>query len=175
MKRAGTYLGTPYFAPSSDWGPHVGRTAATSPPHSPHHRHLANFFRTTSHSCAYCHLSIIHSESLGQLNHRINILGSAELSLRHDGRHPEVDGDGGVCPLQALTREPRNQEPEPEQLTTLLQPYLDIRGGLLEGPFYTPARNELRFVDIDKAKVYFVDLAKGPSSLRVVSTGVAVG
>ncbi|KAL1989210.1 hypothetical protein VTN96DRAFT_3757 [Rasamsonia emersonii] len=61
------------------------------------------------------------------------------------------------------------------QRWTVTEPYLDIRGGLLEGPFYTPARNELRFVDIDKAKVYFVDLAKGPSSLRVVSTGVAVG
>lgn len=82
-----------------------------------------------------------------------------------------MDGDGGVY---LTSSNPRTRNRDQGQLTTL-QPYLDIRGGLLEGPFYTPSRNELRFVDIDKEKIYFVDIAKGPSSLRAVSTNVCVG
>ncbi|OKL56499.1 hypothetical protein UA08_08243 [Talaromyces atroroseus] len=54
-------------------------------------------------------------------------------------------------------------------------PYLDIRGGLLEGPFYTPERNELRFVDLDYEKVYFLDLEQGPVSLRAVHTESPIG
>jgi hypothetical protein len=61
------------------------------------------------------------------------------------------------------------------QRWTVTEPYLDIRGGLLEGPFYTAERNELRFVDLDYEKVYFVDLAKGPSSMRVLHTESPIG
>ncbi|KAH8700192.1 putative calcium homeostasis protein Regucalcin [Talaromyces proteolyticus] len=61
------------------------------------------------------------------------------------------------------------------QKWTVTEPYLDIRGGLLEGPYYTPARNELRFIDIDHEKAYFLDLAKGPESLRVVSVNSPIG
>ncbi|KUL82699.1 hypothetical protein ZTR_09442 [Talaromyces verruculosus] len=61
------------------------------------------------------------------------------------------------------------------QRWTVTEPYLDIRGGLLEGPFYTAERNELRFVDLDYEKVYFVDLAKGPSSTRVLHTESPIG
>lgn len=55
------------------------------------------------------------------------------------------------------------------------EPYLDIRGGLLEGPFYTAERNELRFIDLDYEKIYFVDLTKGPSSMRVLHTESPIG
>jgi len=55
------------------------------------------------------------------------------------------------------------------------QPYLDIRGGLLEGPYYTPANNELRFVDIDHGKVYFLDMAAGPNSLTAISVDSPIG
>ena len=34
---------------------------------------------------------------------------------------------------------------------------------------------ELRFVDLDYEKVYFVDLAKGPSSMRVLHTESPIG
>lgn len=61
------------------------------------------------------------------------------------------------------------------QRWTVTEPYLDIRGGLLEGPFYTPEHNELRFIDLDYEKVYFVDLAKGPSSMRVLHTESPIG
>lgn len=61
------------------------------------------------------------------------------------------------------------------QRWTVTAPYLDIRGGLLEGPFYTTERNELRFVDLDYEKIYFVDLAKGPSSMRVLHTESPIG
>lgn len=61
------------------------------------------------------------------------------------------------------------------QRWTVTEPYLDIRGGLLEGPFYTAERNELRFVDLDYEKVYFLDLAKGPSSMRVLHTESPIG
>lgn len=61
------------------------------------------------------------------------------------------------------------------QQWTVTEPYLDIRGGLLEGPFYTAERNELRFIDLDYEKVYFVDLAKGPSSMRVLHTESPIG
>lgn len=61
------------------------------------------------------------------------------------------------------------------QRWTVTEPYLDIRGGLLEGPFYTAERNELRFIDLDYEKVYFVDLAKGPSSMRALHTESPIG
>jgi hypothetical protein len=61
------------------------------------------------------------------------------------------------------------------QRWTVTEPYLDIRGGLLEGPFYTAERNELRFVDLDYEKVCFLDLTKGPSSMRVLHTESPIG
>lgn len=55
------------------------------------------------------------------------------------------------------------------------QPYVDVAGTLLEGPFYDEARNELRFVDIWEEKLYSLDLAQGPSSLRVIDTSTSIG
>ncbi|KAF6821805.1 calcium homeostasis protein [Colletotrichum musicola] len=48
------------------------------------------------------------------------------------------------------------------------QPYLNIHCGLGEGPYYDKANNVLRFVDIKKKQVHFVDLAQGPGSLRTL-------
>ncbi len=59
--------------------------------------------------------------------------------------------------------------------TDVLQAYLDTRCGLGEGPFYNEKRNELRFVDIVDEKLYIVDLAKGPSSLKTINTGMSIG
>lgn len=61
------------------------------------------------------------------------------------------------------------------QRWTVTEPYLDIRGGLLEGPFYTAERNELRFIDLDYEKVYFVKLAEGLNSMRVLHTESPIG
>lgn len=55
------------------------------------------------------------------------------------------------------------------------QPYLDIPGTLLEGPFYNAAKNEFRFVDIWDQKLYHLDLAKGPESLKVIDTAASIG
>lgn len=46
------------------------------------------------------------------------------------------------------------------------EPYLSTECSLGESPFWEKSKNSLRFVDIVKKKVYFLDLAKGPSSLR---------
>jgi len=49
---------------------------------------------------------------------------------------------------------------------TVEDSWIKLNGGLLEAPFYEKARNRLRFVDIVKKRIYFVDLAEGPSSLK---------
>ena len=46
------------------------------------------------------------------------------------------------------------------------QPYIEMKCGLGEAPFYETDTNCLRFVDIVKEKLHIVDVNKGPSSLK---------
>jgi hypothetical protein len=55
------------------------------------------------------------------------------------------------------------------------QPYVDIQGTLLEGPFYDGTNHEFRFVDIWQQKLHILDLARGPSSLKTLDTPDSVG
>ena len=48
----------------------------------------------------------------------------------------------------------------------ITEPYIELDCGLGEAPFWEKSRNTLRFVDIVKKKLYFLDLAKGPDSLE---------
>ncbi|KAF7597269.1 hypothetical protein BBP40_008111 [Aspergillus hancockii] len=61
------------------------------------------------------------------------------------------------------------------QKWTVTEPYIDIAGTLLEGPFYDESRNEFRFVDIWEQKFFVVDLAKGPDSLKTLDTSASIG
>ncbi|RHZ62767.1 SMP-30/gluconolactonase/LRE family protein [Aspergillus thermomutatus] len=61
------------------------------------------------------------------------------------------------------------------QKWTVTEPYIDIAGTLLEGPFHDEARNEFRFVDIWEQKLYVLDLAKGPESLKTIDTASPLG
>ncbi|KAL4784807.1 hypothetical protein BJX76DRAFT_202556 [Aspergillus varians] len=61
------------------------------------------------------------------------------------------------------------------QKWTLSEPYISISGSLLEGPFHDKSRNEFRFVDIWDQKLYSLDLAKGPQSLKTVATSESIG
>jgi sugar lactone lactonase YvrE len=47
-------------------------------------------------------------------------------------------------------------------------PFLDIHCELGEGPYYEPATNTLRFVDIKKKQLHTVSLTEGPSSLKTL-------
>ncbi|EPS30595.1 hypothetical protein PDE_05547 [Penicillium oxalicum 114-2] len=58
---------------------------------------------------------------------------------------------------------------------TVNEPYLDIAGTLLENPIHDVVKNEFRFVDIWDHKLYSVDLARGPESLKVIDTDASVG
>ena len=51
---------------------------------------------------------------------------------------------------------------------TILQPWLNTRCSLGEGPFWEEETNTIRFVDIEKQSLMRVDLNKGPSSLKTV-------
>ncbi|AEO69268.1 ae68128b-f1d3-4f83-afb8-e55294260b0f [Thermothielavioides terrestris] len=53
-------------------------------------------------------------------------------------------------------------------------PYLEPRCSLGEGPYYEPATNTLRFVDIIKKQLHTVSLAEGPSSLKTLQFDEAV-
>jgi len=53
--------------------------------------------------------------------------------------------------------------------------WLNLNGGLLEAPFYEKEKNCLRFVDVVKKKIYVVDLAVGPSSLKTFDLEASVG
>ncbi|KFY01483.1 hypothetical protein V490_00893, partial [Pseudogymnoascus sp. VKM F-3557] len=55
------------------------------------------------------------------------------------------------------------------------EPYLRPNGDLLEGPFYEPENNRLRFVDIIQRKLHVIDLAEGPSSLKTIDFDIPVG
>ncbi|KAJ6015478.1 hypothetical protein N7540_010069 [Penicillium herquei] len=61
------------------------------------------------------------------------------------------------------------------QKWTINEPYIDIAGTLLEGPYHDVANNEFRFVDIWDHKLYRLDLAKGPDSLKTIDTTAAIG
>jgi sugar lactone lactonase YvrE len=54
------------------------------------------------------------------------------------------------------------------QSLIILQPWLDTRCSLGEGPFWEEETNTIRFLDIEKQKLMRVDLNKGPSSLKTV-------
>ncbi|KAF9888809.1 hypothetical protein FE257_008385 [Aspergillus nanangensis] len=63
----------------------------------------------------------------------------------------------------------------PFQKWTVSEPYLDIAGTLLEGPYYDEAKNELRFIDIWDQKLHALDLTKGPDSLKTLDTSASIG
>ncbi|EFQ27032.1 SMP-30/Gluconolaconase/LRE-like region [Colletotrichum graminicola] len=63
----------------------------------------------------------------------------------------------------------------PLQTWTAEKPYLNLHCGLGEGPYYEKAANVLRFVDIKKKQIHFVNLDQGPESLRTVQLDVPVG
>ncbi|KAF7191139.1 putative sugar lactone lactonase YvrE [Pseudocercospora fuligena] len=46
------------------------------------------------------------------------------------------------------------------------EPFLALKGALLEGPAYNEASDELRWVDIIKRQVSFLKVSEGPQSLR---------
>ena len=54
------------------------------------------------------------------------------------------------------------------------KPYIKMSCGLGEAPYYERSRHTLRFVDIVKEKLHFVDLNKGPSSLESFDMGTPV-
>jgi sugar lactone lactonase YvrE len=55
------------------------------------------------------------------------------------------------------------------------EPYLDLKCGLGEGPFWEKDRNTLRFVDIVKRKIHFINLDEGPKSHRQLDLDFNVG
>jgi len=55
------------------------------------------------------------------------------------------------------------------------EPYLDLHCSLGEGPFWEHDKNVLRFVDIEKKQVHFVDLTKGPTSHKQLDLGFSIG
>ncbi|KAG7290574.1 hypothetical protein NEMBOFW57_000577 [Staphylotrichum longicolle] len=54
------------------------------------------------------------------------------------------------------------------------EPYLETHCSLGEGPFYEPATNTLRFVDIIKQQLHTVSLTDGPDSLKTLQFSEAV-
>lgn len=48
------------------------------------------------------------------------------------------------------------------------EPYLETHCSLGEGPYYEPATNTLRFVDIIQKRLHTVSLTDGPSSLKTL-------
>jgi len=53
-------------------------------------------------------------------------------------------------------------------LLTISQPWLKTHCSLGEGPFWEEDTNTVRFLDVEKQKLFRVDVAKGPSSLKTV-------
>ncbi|OIW33480.1 hypothetical protein CONLIGDRAFT_179785 [Coniochaeta ligniaria NRRL 30616] len=53
-------------------------------------------------------------------------------------------------------------------------PWIDLHCALGEGPYYEPATNTLRFVDIIKKQLHTVSLTQGPASLSTQTFGEAV-
>ncbi|RMY71071.1 hypothetical protein D0863_05370 [Hortaea werneckii] len=58
---------------------------------------------------------------------------------------------------------------------TIAEPYLNLQGGLLEAPFWEQGRDSLRFVDIVKKKLYFLNPKEGPSSLQTWDLDFNIG
>ncbi|OKL56632.1 hypothetical protein UA08_08210 [Talaromyces atroroseus] len=61
------------------------------------------------------------------------------------------------------------------QKFTITEPFLDSKCGLSEGPFYEEATNTLRFIDIAKRHVWWVDLNEGASSARKIEYDISFG
>jgi sugar lactone lactonase YvrE len=55
------------------------------------------------------------------------------------------------------------------------EPWLDLHCELGEGPYYEPATNTLRFVDIKKKQLHTVNPAQGPKSLKTLQLDMPVG
>lgn len=58
---------------------------------------------------------------------------------------------------------------------TITEPYLNLQCGLGEGPYWESSKNTLRFVDIVKKHMHFIDLSKGPSSHRQFALEYNIG
>jgi sugar lactone lactonase YvrE len=58
---------------------------------------------------------------------------------------------------------------------TVTEPYLDTQCALGEAPYYEPATNTLRFVDVKKKQLHTVDLTAGPASLKTLQLDMPVG
>jgi sugar lactone lactonase YvrE len=54
------------------------------------------------------------------------------------------------------------------------EPYVETHCSLGEGPYYEPATNTVRFVDIIKQRLHTVSLTEGPSSLKTLQFNEAV-
>jgi len=61
------------------------------------------------------------------------------------------------------------------QRWVVTEPWLNIHCSLGEGPYYEPATNTLRFVDIIKRQLHTVGIAEGPRSLRTLQFDQPVG
>lgn len=59
--------------------------------------------------------------------------------------------------------------------TSKHKPFLDVKCGLGESPFWEIKANVLRFVDIVGKAVYRVDLNAGPSSLQKQQYDISIG
>ena len=51
---------------------------------------------------------------------------------------------------------------------------MDINCALGEGPFWEKDRNKLRFVDMKKKQIHWVDLSEGPSSHKVLDLDFSI-
>ena len=58
---------------------------------------------------------------------------------------------------------------------TVTEPWLNTSCGLGEGPFWEENTNTLRFVDIIKKKLFFVDLTKGEQSIKEHQLDFSIG
>ncbi|KAL2403053.1 hypothetical protein ABEF93_007031 [Exophiala dermatitidis] len=58
---------------------------------------------------------------------------------------------------------------------TVKEAYYPSKCSLGEGPYYSPERHELRYMDINNNKLYVIDLAKGPDSVRIIDTKQPIG
>ncbi len=55
------------------------------------------------------------------------------------------------------------------------EPYLDLKCGLGEAPYFESKTNTVRFVDIKKKQLHTVSLSHGPSSLQTLQLDMPVG
>ncbi|KAH0847946.1 putative calcium homeostasis protein Regucalcin [Fonsecaea pedrosoi] len=58
---------------------------------------------------------------------------------------------------------------------TVTEAYYPSKCSLGEGPYYTKERNELRYMDINNKKLFIIDLAKGPESVKIIDTSQPIG